>query len=106
MGLYYFAASLVFPTRPEDFPNLNQHYFRYRRTIIGAVMICNVMAWTGQALLGINPAPHVQDMVAIGIWLLVLISLMVVRSPRLSLGLLLFLIADYPVSALLAVAGL
>jgi hypothetical protein len=42
MGLYYFAASLVFPTRPEDYPNLDQHFFRYRRKIIGAVIACNL----------------------------------------------------------------
>ena len=106
MGLYYFAASLVFPTHPEDYPHLDQHYFRYRRTIIGCVIACNLLAWGGQAMLGINPAPHVGDVVAMSVWLVASISVMFVRSVRESLILMTFVIALYPISALLSVGGL
>jgi hypothetical protein len=106
MGLYYFAASLVFPTRPEDYPNLDQHFFRYRRTIVGAVIACNLLAWTGQALLGINPAPRLEDAAAMAVWLTSLLALTCVSSPRTSLALLLFVIALYPLSGLLSLAGL
>src|SRR4051812_32879689 len=82
MGLYYFAASLVFPTRPEDCPHLDQHYFKYRRTIIGAVIACNLLAWSGQALLRINPAKHLQDALAMAVWLTSLIALACVRDKR------------------------
>lgn len=106
MGLYYFAASLVFPTRPEDCPHLDEHYFKYRRTIIGAVIACNVLAWAGQALLGINPAPHLQDVVAIGVWLTAMILLLCLRRRQPSLAVLLFVILDYPVSGAMSLAGL
>ncbi|WP_294124310.1 hypothetical protein [Sphingomonas sp.] len=106
MGLYYFAASLVFPTRPEDYANLDQHFFRYRRIVIGAVIGCNLLAWTGQALIGVNPVPRVQDAAAITVWLVSLLALMLLRKPKPLLVLLIFVIAIYPVSGALSLAGL
>lgn len=106
MGLYYFAASLVFPTRPEDYPHLDEHYFRYRPSIVGCVIACNLLAWTGQAALGINPAPHIGDLIAMSIWLVAAISSIVVRGIRTSLALMIAVILLYPLSALLSVAGL
>lgn len=106
MGLYYFAASLVFPTRPEDYPNLDEHFFRYRRTIVGAVILCNLMAWTGQALLGINPAPSLGDAAAMAVWLASLLVLMWLRKPLPTTGVLLFVIAIYPFSGAMSLAGL
>jgi hypothetical protein len=106
MGLYFFAASLVFPTRPEDCPSLDAHFFKYRRTIVGAVIACNLLAWTGQAAIGLNPAPRVQDAAAMTVWLLSMCALMLARGRRLNIAILLFLIAIYPVSGLLSVAGL
>ena len=106
MGLYYFAASLVFPTRPEDYPHLDEHYFRYRRSIIGCLIACNLLAWTGQAALGINPAPHVGDLIAMSVWLVTAVSIMFVRGIRTSLALMIAVILLYPLSALLSIAGL
>jgi hypothetical protein len=106
MGLYYFAASLVFPTHPEDYPHLDRHYFRYRRSIIGCMIACNLLAWSGQALLGINPAPHVGDLIGMVVWLAIAVSLMFVRAAVVSLALMASVILLYPVSAILSVAGL
>jgi hypothetical protein len=106
MGLYYFAASLVFPTRPEDYPNLDQHFLRYRRKIIGAVIACNLLAWSGQGLLGINPAPRLEDKIAMAVWLASLLALLCVRKERPNVALLLFVIALYPLAGALSLAGL
>jgi hypothetical protein len=106
MGLYYFAASLVFPTRPEDSPNLDDHYFRHRRKIIGSVIACNLLAWAGQALVGINPAPRPRDIAALAVFLSLASLLAIARSKRLSIVLLLLLISLYPLFGALSVAGL
>lgn len=106
MGLYFFAASLVFPTHPEDYPHLDAHYFRYRRTIVLCVIACNLLAWTGQALLGINPAPHVRDAIAMAVWLIAVNGIMLARSRRWSITALGLVIAIYPISAVLSLAGL
>lgn len=52
-GLYYFAASLVFPEHPADWPNFDAHYFRHRRQVLAAVWLCNLIAFVGPMLLGI-----------------------------------------------------
>lgn len=41
-GLYYVAASLVFPRKPEAWTSLDGHFWRHRRTILVAVMACNL----------------------------------------------------------------
>jgi hypothetical protein len=39
-GIYYFAASLVFPEKPEDWPDLDVWFWRYRRRVLGPIAIC------------------------------------------------------------------
>ena len=40
---YYLAASLVFPREPERWSDLDDHYFRHRRTVLGIVLGCNLV---------------------------------------------------------------
>lgn len=37
-GSYYVAAHLVFPTEKADWADLDAHYFRVRRAVLGAIM--------------------------------------------------------------------
>lgn len=37
-GFYYLAARLVFPSQPENFTDLNTHYFRVRRIVMGLLL--------------------------------------------------------------------
>ena len=50
---YYLAARLVFPTKPALFEDLDTHYFRIRRTVMG-ILIALVFAQWGY-LLTIEP---------------------------------------------------
>ncbi|MXP09462.1 hypothetical protein [Pseudoblastomonas halimionae] len=42
---YYLAARLVFPTDPADFHDLDTHYFRVRRTVIGILIALVFVQW-------------------------------------------------------------
>jgi len=42
-GLYYFSASLLFPERPEECADLDDHFYRRRRQVLAGVAICNLM---------------------------------------------------------------
>ena len=52
-GIYYLAARLVFPTEPNDFVNLDTHYYRVRRVILGLLIALVVIQWAW--LLSLEP---------------------------------------------------
>lgn len=41
---YYIAASLVFPERATDVPDLDAHYWEHKRQVIGLVILCELTA--------------------------------------------------------------
>jgi hypothetical protein len=50
---YYIAASLVFPERATDVPDLDEHYWEHRRQVIGLIILCELTAmaislWHGE----------------------------------------------------------
>lgn len=38
-SIYFLAARLVFPSHPEGFANLDVHYFRVRRVVLGLLLV-------------------------------------------------------------------
>jgi hypothetical protein len=42
-GLYYIAASLVFPSEFGDREDFDAHYVQHRRQVLGAILICDVI---------------------------------------------------------------
>src|SRR6218665_2122917 len=43
-GLYYFSASMVFPDKPEDWPDFDDWAARHKRQVLGGIFTCNVIA--------------------------------------------------------------
>ena len=43
-GLYFLAASLIFPNPGEEGTDLDAHFFATRRRVIGAIAFCNIFA--------------------------------------------------------------
>ena len=41
-AIYYVAASLVFPDDPEGWSDLNAHFDKHRRKVIGGIFLCNI----------------------------------------------------------------
>ena len=42
-GLYYVAASLIFPSEMGDRENFDEHYLQHRRQVLGAITICDAI---------------------------------------------------------------
>jgi hypothetical protein len=58
-GIYYFAASLVFPREPDAHADLDDHYVTHRREVLGAIIASNVVVFV--ALFGLLGLPLVFD---------------------------------------------
>lgn len=43
-GLYYFSASMVFPDKPEDWPDFDEWAARHKRQVMGGILACNLIA--------------------------------------------------------------
>ena len=42
-GLYYVAASIIFPGEFGDRDDFDEHYIEHRRQVLGAILICDLM---------------------------------------------------------------
>jgi hypothetical protein len=43
-GLYYFSASMVFPDKPEEWPDFDEWAERHKRQVLGGILACNLIA--------------------------------------------------------------
>lgn len=51
-GGYYLAASLVFPDRPEDHPDLDAYYWNHKRQVLGIALACTLASQAAVLALG------------------------------------------------------
>ena len=94
---YYLAARLVFPTEPDNFVDLDTHYMRVKRLVMMILIALVGVQWA--YLLFVLPSfEGLLTPLSVGITL-VLVGLMtaviIVRSPRWNLALLIILILRY-----------
>jgi hypothetical protein len=91
VGVYYLAATLIFPDAPEEWPDFDDWYDRHKRMVIGGVLVANIGNIVGQTLLEFyrpSSGPAMSD--AAAAWALLalvcliglLIALLFVRSRR------------------------
>ena len=61
VGIYYLAATLIFPDDPEDWPDFDQWYDKQNRMVIGGVLAANVLSLVGEMVLEIiAPTPDAE----------------------------------------------
>lgn len=53
VGVYYLAATLIFPDEPEEWPDFDHWYDRHKRLVIGGVLCANIGSIIGQIALEI-----------------------------------------------------
>jgi hypothetical protein len=59
VGIYYLAATLIFPDEPEEWPDFDDWYDRQNRLVIGGLLAANVASWIGTGVLdAIHPLPE------------------------------------------------
>ena len=112
VGIYYLAATLIFPDDPADWPDFDAWYDKQNRLVLGGMLAANVGSWICQIALEIlrpvaeteeisDAALIVDGLTGLSI-LILLIVLMIVRNRRANLILLALLIALLLVSAVAA----
>lgn len=55
-GIYYLIAQLAFPEDIEQWPDLDDYYFKHRRWLIGGMYTCNLLSMTCLQLIGVQQA--------------------------------------------------
>jgi hypothetical protein len=100
-GLYYLAASIVFPSEFGDRADFDEHYIAHRRQVLGAIFICNVITsvpvivirW-GEA----QPRLYFEWAIYFGALLVAIVS----RSKKVSIAMLSLLIGQYLFAAVMS----
>ena len=101
-ALYFVAASCIFPDEPDEWADLDGHFFRQRRIVLGGTMVANAMLLaSAMFMLGggwswFSPRTLV---VSWSLFPLALVAMLATRRP-LIIGALAWLILLYPLSIL------
>ncbi|HET7576293.1 MAG TPA: hypothetical protein VFK19_06985 [Sphingomicrobium sp.] len=103
-GLYYLAASLVFPSEFGEGRQLllgadfDAHYMEHRRQVLGAILACNVITTTPVIIIRaaeVAPRAWIEWIIYYG----ALVALIAMRGKKASIAVLLVLIAGYAFTA-------
>lgn len=102
-GIYYLAASIVFPRSVNEAQDFDAHYFAHNRQILGAVLFCNATAF---AVDFIFPwAWHPEHLWSLAIFYGLLLVGILSRSKAVNISLLTLLIFFYAVSSIWSVVA-
>lgn len=100
-GIYYVAATLVFPDDPGEWESYDAYYFAHKKQVLGAVLACNLLMMAGQmAMTGFVPGENPRDWLFLYGFFLLMVAAILVRGRRWNLALLGAIIALYPLAAL------
>ena len=102
-GVYYLAATLVFPEQASDEADLDDHYFSVRRIVLGAVLFCNIITYTIIALLFRSIPMNI--LITFALWLAALGAAMLLSSRRANMAMLIILLLLYLYSFVQDVVG-
>lgn len=100
--IYYLAASLVFPERPDEWEDLDDYFFAHKRLVIAGVLVANlarvlgVLLLTGAAMLR-QPVFWIVFALLLASWLAAIFA----RGRRANIALLLWMLALFPLVRLL-----
>ena len=98
-GVYYLAASIIFPEDAREGENLDAYYFEHRRQVLGAVIFCNAVSYAFVVpLLGAYPF-GLRTLIIAGASLVLTLFAMISRSRIANIIVLAILIALYIVDA-------
>ena len=97
-GLYYLAASIVFPAEFGDRADFDAHYMQHHRQVLGAVLLCNIITTVPVIVVRGAEAP-MRAWVEWIIFYTALITAIATRSKKASVAALAILIAGYAFAA-------
>ena len=91
-GLYYLAASIVFPSEFGDRADFDAYYLAHHRQVLGAVLVCNLITTVPVIVIRGSEAP-IRAWVEWVIYYTALLTSIVTRSKKASVAALVVLIA-------------
>src|SRR3954470_20696407 len=97
-GLYYLAATLVFPDDASKWPDLDTYYFEHKRQVLGGILASRVLARAAQFALG---AAGWDYFPAFAAFVVLALAAMFARSKRANIAILAVFLSLYPAFALL-----
>ena len=97
-GLYYLAASIVFPSEFGERADFDDHYLQHRRQVLGAILVCNLITTVPVIVTRGSEAP-LRAWIEWIIYYAALLGVIATRSKKASIAALLVLIAGYAFAA-------
>ena len=97
-GLYYLAATLVFPDDASKWPDLDTYYFEHKRQVLGGILASRVLARAAQFALG---AAGWDYFPAFAAFVILVLAAMFARSRRANIAVLVVFLSLYPLFAAL-----
>lgn len=100
-GLYYLAASIVFPNEFGERADFDEHYMTHRGQVLGAILICNLITATPVIILRwgeAQPRLYFEWAIYFGALLVGILS----RSKKVGIAVLAVLIGQYLVAAVMS----
>lgn len=96
-GAYFLAARLVFPSQPERYRDLDNHYFEIRRTVFAMLIVMVAIQWafvlTQPSLAAAASSPLTLGLTAL--LLALMLAAMVIRNKAASIAVLAALVLRY-----------
>ena len=96
-GLYYLAATLIFPDDARAVPDHDEHYFGNKRLVLGAMLAANLpnllLDWQRPGALLANPVAVSLTLIFFGL----LLGCLIAQGRRINLALLVLMISLYPI---------
>jgi len=100
-GLYYLAASLVFPGEFGERADFDAHYLQHRKQVFGAIAICDLIQMAPVLIIRANEIPG-RVWIENALQLSALATCIVSRSKRANIAALAVLIAIYLYTAVMS----
>lgn len=96
-GAYFLASRLVFPSRPDDFVDLDTHYFRVHRIVFAMLIIMVIVQWLFILSIPALATSAVRPLVLVltGVLLALMLAAGITRNRTISTIVLTLLIARY-----------
>ena len=97
-AIYYVSASLVFPD--GDWDNIDAHFQRQYRTVLGGIFVCNVVLMAiALSFTGLSKDLSIRAFIITWSFFPITLLALSVRNQRVVIGCLIWLIFLYPLSA-------
>lgn len=100
-GLYYLAASIVFPNEFGDRADFDAHYVQHRRQVLGAIMVCSLITTAPILVVRFHQVP-LRAWVESGIYYAALVAAIVSPRKALNIVALGLLIATFAYAAMMS----